>query len=130
MLLRLINGAGQRKADSGFKMLIESLYFWLVASKYYKKVLHGLLYLSIIGHSAGSLKILVGLRTHDHQIRKHQSVDREITPDALRTIQTHPGTNSISRYTSVVTVIRFKLIESKNLRVCKFLRYNKQVLFF
>ena len=36
MLLRLINGTGYRKVDSGLKTLIKLIYFWLVASKYYK----------------------------------------------------------------------------------------------
>ena len=29
ILLRLINGAGLRKVDSGLKMLFEPIYFWL-----------------------------------------------------------------------------------------------------
>ena len=32
-------GAGWSKVDSGLKMLIEPIYFWLVASQYYKKVI-------------------------------------------------------------------------------------------
>ena len=38
MLLRLAKGAGYRKLDSGLKMSIEPLKFWLVASHYYKKI--------------------------------------------------------------------------------------------
>ena len=37
MLLRFINGACLRKVDSGLKMLIEPIYFWLVASQFDKK---------------------------------------------------------------------------------------------
>ena len=37
MSLRLINVAGMRNVDSGLKMLIETIYFWLVASQYYNK---------------------------------------------------------------------------------------------
>ena len=36
MWLMLINGAGQRKVDSGLKMLFGPIQFWPVASKYYK----------------------------------------------------------------------------------------------
>ena len=39
MMLRLINGAGLRKVDSGLKMLIKPILFWLVASQNYKKKL-------------------------------------------------------------------------------------------
>ena len=38
MLLRLINGTGSRKVDSGLKMLIEPIQFWPVASQCYKKI--------------------------------------------------------------------------------------------
>ena len=34
----LINGTGWRKVDSDLKMLIKPIYFWLVASQYYKKL--------------------------------------------------------------------------------------------
>ena len=51
MLLRLINCAGQRKVDSGLKMLIKPIYYWLVASQYYKKIKKGT---SFRNYSAGS----------------------------------------------------------------------------
>ena len=41
MMLRLINGGGQRKVDSGLKMLIEPIQFWLVANQYKKASLVG-----------------------------------------------------------------------------------------
>ena len=37
MLLRLINGDGWRKVDSGLKMLFEPIKAWLVANQNYKK---------------------------------------------------------------------------------------------
>ena len=37
MLLRLIKGDGWRKVDSGLKMLIKPILFWLVAGQFYKK---------------------------------------------------------------------------------------------
>ena len=40
MLLRLINGAAQRKVDSGLKMLIKPIQYWLVASQYYENILN------------------------------------------------------------------------------------------
>ena len=36
-VLRLINGAGKRRVDSGLNILIKPILFWLVASQYYKK---------------------------------------------------------------------------------------------
>ena len=38
MLLRLIDVTSSMKVDIGKKMLIEPIYFWLVASQYYKKL--------------------------------------------------------------------------------------------
>ena len=38
MLLKSNNGAGWRKVDSSLKMLIKSIYYWLVASQYCKKL--------------------------------------------------------------------------------------------
>ena len=38
MFLRLIKGAGLRKVDSGLKMMIEPISFWLVASQYKKLI--------------------------------------------------------------------------------------------
>ena len=39
MLLRLIDDTSLMKVDIGLKMLIEPIYFWLVASQCYKKPL-------------------------------------------------------------------------------------------
>ena len=36
MTLKIINGTGWRKLDSGLKMLIELILFWRVASQFYK----------------------------------------------------------------------------------------------
>ena len=36
-LLRLFNGAGERKVNSGLKMLIEPIWFWVVDRQFYKK---------------------------------------------------------------------------------------------
>ena len=37
MLLRLINGAAQRKVNTGLKDLIKRIQYWLMSSLYYKK---------------------------------------------------------------------------------------------
>ena len=50
MSLRVINSAGERKVDSGLKMLIEPIYFWLLASKNYKKIMILVLVLDLRQH--------------------------------------------------------------------------------
>ena len=47
-MLRLINGAGYGKVDSGLKMLIEPIKFWQVASKYYRKIFESIFFFRLV----------------------------------------------------------------------------------
>ena len=81
MLLRLINGAGQGKVDSGFNMLIEFILFWLVASQYCKKTQKNhsrnlktsTIRISLLGHNQWLIKICLKKQVKIYSLIKIKS---------------------------------------------------------